>query len=160
MRPANGKIYFAGPLFGMADKLFNKQLAKILCSEYGYEVLLPQDFDVNENMDEVRDPVKIAKTDIEALESSDVILVNCDGADVDSGTAFELGWAVRDHKITVAWRTDSREFAKGERFNAMLYLASQVVICCQKSSHIQQLAFLIHEAIGKERINRGIYHVK
>lgn len=158
MKRFNGKIYFAGPLFSMADRLFNRQLAKVL-SKYGYNILLPQDFDVNENMQDLRNPADIARVDINALEECDIVIANCDGSDVDSGTAFELGYAVARHKITVIWRTDSREFAKGEKCNAMLYLADNYVFCDSGIS-IEQLGKLLHEAIKIIKGKRNSVYIK
>ena len=42
------------------------------------------------------------------LADSDVVLVNCDGPDVDSGTSFEAGWAYARNKTIISYRTDFR----------------------------------------------------
>lgn len=45
----------------------------------------------------------------EAIERADAVLANLDGADVDSGTAAEVGYAAALGTPVVGYRTDSRE---------------------------------------------------
>ena len=94
------KLYLAGPLFTLAERNFNIELAGIL---HEFECLIPQVFCQGLPLDE------IAKKCIFELRRADVVLVNCDGPDVDSGTAFEAGYAVRHHTPIIGYRTDFRK---------------------------------------------------
>ena len=50
-----------------------------------------------------------------------------DGADADSGTAWEMGYATGLKKTVIALRTDFRTTGSHERVNLMLEQASKVV---------------------------------
>lgn len=50
----------------------------------------------------------------EAIERADAVLASLDGADVDSGTAAEIGYAAALGIPVVGYRTDSRESGENE----------------------------------------------
>jgi nucleoside 2-deoxyribosyltransferase len=51
-----------------------------------------------------------------------------DGPDVDSGTAFEVGYACAKGKPVIGLKTDMRVFARGEEVNNMLAQGVQVIV--------------------------------
>lgn len=100
-------IYLAGPLFSEAEKQFNCWLKELLVRE-GFEVFLPQEDsndagDLREHRQE-----KIFHKNLAALRACDVVVAVLDGVDVDSGTAFEVGYAYALGKPVVGLRTDFR----------------------------------------------------
>jgi nucleoside 2-deoxyribosyltransferase len=95
------RIYLAGPLFTAAERAFNRRLRDLL-EKYGHEVWLPQEHEPRSQA--ARD---IFLTDIEGLDSSDVVVANMDGPDPDSGTCWECGYAYKKKQIMV-YRTDFR----------------------------------------------------
>jgi nucleoside 2-deoxyribosyltransferase len=95
------RIYLAGPLFTAAERAFNRRLRDLL-EKYGHEVWLPQEHEPRSQA--ARD---IFLTDIEGLDSSDVVVANMDGPDPDSGTCWECGYAYKKKPIVV-YRTDFR----------------------------------------------------
>jgi nucleoside 2-deoxyribosyltransferase len=95
------KIYMAGPLFTAAERRFNELLRDSL-EELGHEVWLPQEHEPRD-----RTARAIFETDIEGLDSCDVVVANMDGPDPDSGTCWECGYAYQKKPI-VAYRTDFR----------------------------------------------------
>lgn len=94
-------LYFAGPLFTRAEIDFNSALADYFTAR-GHKANLPQEFcrGLQEH--------EIFSACVDYIGASDVVLVNCDGADVDSGTAFEAGWAYARNIPIVSYRTDFR----------------------------------------------------
>jgi nucleoside 2-deoxyribosyltransferase len=101
-------VYLAGPLFTQAEWQWNLRLAEALhrCS---LEVILPQngaapmlagqqDFDAR----------GLFELNLKSIDSADVIVAIFDGADVDSGTAWECGYAFKAAKPVVGVRTDLR----------------------------------------------------
>jgi nucleoside 2-deoxyribosyltransferase len=62
----------------------------------------------------------VYERDLEKLEEADVIVAVLNGPDVDSGTAFEVGYACAKGKPVVGLKTDVRVFARGEELNNML----------------------------------------
>ena len=51
----------------------------------------------------------------------------CDGADTDSGTAWEIGYAVAQGIPVIALATDRRRPENGRRVNLMIQESAQVV---------------------------------
>ncbi len=109
-------IYLAGPLFTLAERRFNADLADRL-RQAGHEVLLPQEFETADKT--ARD---IFVDDVAAIDRADVVVANMDGPDPDSGTAWECGYAYGRDKPCLVFRTDFRAADKEGRasFNPML----------------------------------------
>lgn len=115
------KIYLAGPLFTTAEREFNTRLADLLREE-GHEVWLPQELEQRD-----KTAKEVFKNDVEGVDWADVVVANMDGADPDSGTAWECGYAYKK-KPVVVFRTDFRaaeEPGKGT-YNLMLTQSSSI----------------------------------
>jgi nucleoside 2-deoxyribosyltransferase len=95
------KIYLAGPLFNIAERNLNRELARLL-RDKGYEVWLPQDFEQR-----TMTAKQIFAKDVEGIDWADVVVANMDGPDPDSGTCWECGYAYRK-KPVILFRTDFR----------------------------------------------------
>jgi nucleoside 2-deoxyribosyltransferase len=117
------KIYLAGPLFTAAERAFNRRLGDLLVQR-GYEVWLPQQHEPR-----TRAARDIFLADVEALDSSDVVVANMDGPDPDSGTCWECGYAYKKKPIIV-YRTDFRKpgDTKTSPYNLMLTESADEVI--------------------------------
>ena len=118
------KVYLAGPLFTYAEIEFNRQLAGQLRLEApGVDFAVPQEFCAS-----LKEPRAIMEACRDQLWSSDVVAVNCDGPDVDSGTAFEAGIAYGCHIPIVCYRTDFRRAGDcSSDMNLMLAYAGSIV---------------------------------
>ena len=89
-----GQIYLAGPFFSYSQRWLIGQFYRALRNE-GIKVFSPlHDVGIG-NAEEVTEP------DIEGLNASDVVLAVVDG--LDSGTLFEIGYAVSKGKKVVAY---------------------------------------------------------
>ncbi len=110
------KIYLAGPLFSLAEIEFNEKLEKDLM-KIGYSVFLPQ----RECKGLEDDTLNIFKRCKEGIDSSDMVMATLDGADADSGTCWECGYAYATGKTVLGLRTDFRKSGDTGGFNAMLY---------------------------------------
>ena len=111
------KLYIAGPLFTCAERDFNQHLAAFL-EEEGYAVFLPQDF--VEGIAEDKDfNANVFKACIEYLNRADAVVAIADGADADSGTCFEMGYAYAKGMPILCVRTDFR-ISKEDGLNLML----------------------------------------
>jgi nucleoside 2-deoxyribosyltransferase len=114
-------IYFAGPLFSMAEIEFNRKLYHRI-TEKGYPVFLPQqECQEKEGKD-------IFETCLHGLKSARLVIANLDGADADSGTCWECGYAFAMGIPIIALRTDFRKSGDTEGFNAMLYYSAEILI--------------------------------
>lgn len=117
------KVYFAGDLFDSKDLGGNVLLASAIEEVSGgrYEVILPQNGEcevVERTSQSIRD------ADFQQLFSSDLIVANFDGHDLDSGTVVEFCFAKMVDMPAVLLRTDFRfsgdcTLPDGEPWNLM-----------------------------------------
>ena len=108
------RIYFAGPLFTSAERDWNMALASALRAA-GHEVFLPQEQEPG------RDAAGIFATDVGGIDWADALVAIMDGADPDSGTSWEVGYAYGKKPIVLV-RTDMRrnDGSGGSGYNPML----------------------------------------
>ena len=118
------KIYLAGPLFTTPEREFNVQLATRLRAA-GHEVFVPQ-----ENPASERTGAAIFRKDLEGLDWADGVVAVMDGADPDSGTCWECGYAYARKKPVVLFRSDLRGSGDADDipYNAMLMGAADAHI--------------------------------
>ncbi|HRK85349.1 nucleoside 2-deoxyribosyltransferase [Alcaligenes sp. SDU_A2] len=84
------RIYLAGPDVFFSDAQERATLHKQMVREFGFEPLHPVDQDEN-------DPASIYQHNIHLLNTADAVLANISpfrGPEVDTGTAFEIGYAI------------------------------------------------------------------
>jgi nucleoside 2-deoxyribosyltransferase/predicted secreted protein len=123
---ARYRIYLAAPLFSEAERLFNASVARLL-RDHLFEVHLPQEAGDDSDIRDIREQERLFLSNKTALEDSDVIIAIIDGADADSGTAWEMGYAFAREKPVIALRTDFRRVGHHEQVNLMLELSAKVV---------------------------------
>jgi nucleoside 2-deoxyribosyltransferase len=142
------KIYLAGPLFNTAEREFNAKLANLLRKQ-GHDVWLPQE---NEQRDKTAK--EVFDKDVEGIDWAEVVVANMDGADPDSGTCWECGYAYKK-KPVVVFRTDFRagdEPGKGP-YNLMLTQSATAEIQLPYAS-TESLAVRIGEALRGMSLQR------
>jgi len=111
-------VYLAAPLFSEAELDFNRKLRDEIKNS-GFNVFLPQE-DSN-NVKERDDRQKIIFSKNEAgIEKSAMIVAVVDGADVDSGTAWEIGYGYARGKPILGLRTDFRTLGIEGTVNLMI----------------------------------------
>ena len=102
------KIYMAGPLFNEGDRYTNQINSDALRAR-GYTTFLPQEIVItNESSDLVRGACFYM--DLKAIKLCDIMVANCNGLEIDSGTAAEIGLAYGLQKKTVLYKSDVRNY--------------------------------------------------
>lgn len=97
-----GRVYLAGPFFNLNEKLFIAECRQLLLA-MGVAVFSPY-HDIGEG-----DADLVAPKDIEALDSCDCVFAIVDG--LDSGTMFEIGYAIAKKIKVVAYVENEPEGA-------------------------------------------------
>ena len=145
-------IYFAGPLFSMAEKHFNIALSRELTTTYRdyFSVFLPQ----NECFS-ITDHKKIANICKAGIDNCDVVMAVTDGSDCDSGTAWEIGYSY-EKKPIVLLRTDFRKNLDSGAFNLMLSSFTSSIVEYQGDS-IEELGKILYPVL--ERTYSDFYEV-
>ena len=102
-------IYLAGPLFSLAEREFNQKLSDLIVRGMeGASVILPQE-ECRDLMSESDAFTKVFDTCVRSIDRADAVIAILDGPDVDSGTAFEIGYAFARSKPIIGVRTDPRQ---------------------------------------------------
>ncbi|AGB01270.1 nucleoside 2-deoxyribosyltransferase [Methanoregula formicica] len=120
------RVYLAAPLFSAAERTYNAYLAGLLRENF-FSVHLPQDAGDDSAGREKDVQARLFTTNLSALDAADIVVAVIDGADADSGTAWEMGYAFAKGKKIVALRTDFRHVGACEHVNLMLEQSSTVV---------------------------------
>ncbi len=109
-------VYLAGPLFTLAERRFNRELAAALES-LGLTVILPQEVDHEPHA--AADPDHVFRRCVDDLDRAQAVVAVLDGPDADAGTAFECGYCYARGVPVVGLRTDLRGGSE-PAVNAML----------------------------------------
>ena len=138
------KLYFAGPLFTTAERAWNAEVTAALRA-VGHEVFLPQ-----ENPASEQTGTAIFRKDLEGLDWAEGVVAIMDGADPDSGTCWECGYAYARRKPVVLFRSDFRGSGDSDDipYNAMLIGAADAHIELPLGS-IDDAVTAIHAALGR-----------
>jgi nucleoside 2-deoxyribosyltransferase/predicted secreted protein len=123
---ARYRVYLAAPLFSEAERSYNTMLADLL-RQHAFEVYVPQDTGDDSHSRDLTEHGRMFRSHVEALDKADAVVAVIDGADADSGTAWEMGYAAAKNKPVFALRTDFRRVGTHEHVNLMLEQSSAVV---------------------------------
>ena len=107
------RIYFAASLFTQVERKWNRQLAEALTRLMpGLDIVMPQDFKTAGKYNDAKHYGALFRMCVDGVESSDAVLAIIDGAEVDSGVAWEMGYAYARGKPVIGVRTDFRPGAE------------------------------------------------
>ena len=119
-------IYLAAPLFTAAEQAYNASLAAKLAAA-GWNPLVPQEFCLAYAGPPV-DFASVCRACLDQLGRARAVLAVLDGADPDSGTCFEVGWACARGTPVVGLRTDLRPGEDGGLPNCMLTRSCAAIV--------------------------------
>jgi nucleoside 2-deoxyribosyltransferase len=109
-------LYLAGPDVFRPDAHARGAELKALCSQFGIEGLFPLDQDVPAHItDPAEQAAWIYHANIGLIERADAVLANLDffrGPEPDSGTCFEVGYAVAKGKPVFGYIPEHGSFAE------------------------------------------------
>jgi len=110
--PEQNSVYFAGDLFNHKDLIGNLLLAEAIEKESSgsYVCILPQHLEQSTNRS-----IDIRNNDLSKILSADLILVNFDGTELDSGTVIEFLFAKALDVPALILRSDFRSAGDQER---------------------------------------------
>ena len=120
------RVYLAAPLFSEAERNYNLAIAGLLRKNF-FDVFLPQETGDDSETRNKEEQVRIFAQNIKSLNDADILVAIIDGADADSGTSWEMGYASARGKKVIALRTDFRRSGSHEKVNLMLEESSTVV---------------------------------
>jgi nucleoside 2-deoxyribosyltransferase len=140
----------AGPLFSAAEIEFNARLAALLRAA-GHDVFLPQESEVQHGT-----PAAIFQSDVAGIDWAEIVVANMDGADPDSGTCWECGYANGKGKPTLLFRTDIRKASESDDapYNLMLTESATKVLNLPRAS-TEEVGKAVIAALATRPFRRG-----
>ncbi len=118
-------VYLAASLFSGAELDFNRKLRDEI-KRAGFDVFLPQE-DSNNIKDKKNRQKIIFDKNLAAIDRADILVAVVDGADVDSGTSWEIGYAYALGKPILGLRTDFRTLGIEGTVNLMI--ERSIILC-------------------------------
>ncbi len=114
-------------------------------------MFLPQESEVQHGS-----PAAIFQSDVAGIDGADIVVANMDGADPDSGTCWECGYANGKGKPTLLFRTDFRQAGESDeaRYNLMLTESAAVVLTLPRAS-TEEVGKAVIEALATRPFRRG-----
>jgi nucleoside 2-deoxyribosyltransferase len=112
------RIYLAGPDVFRPDAIAYGRRLVALCAEHGFEGVFPYADTLPEGLTPAQLAHHIYQVNIAHIEACDAVVANLDffrGAEPDSGTCFELGYAVARGKPVVGHVPDEGTLAERMR---------------------------------------------
>ncbi|HCJ28976.1 MAG TPA: nucleoside 2-deoxyribosyltransferase [Pseudomonas sp.] len=110
------RIYLAGPGVFRPDALEHGERLKALCAEFGFVGLYPLDKQVPAHITAAREQAAwIYRANLELLDQADGVLADLNffrGGEPDSGTCFEVGYAVARGKTVVGYLEGAGSYAE------------------------------------------------
>jgi nucleoside 2-deoxyribosyltransferase len=100
------RLYLAGPDVFRPDAADHGRRLVALCAEYGFEAVFPLDTSLPRDLPPHEAAGRIYRANIAHIERCDAVLANLDffrGPEPDSGTCFEVGYAVARGKPVFAY---------------------------------------------------------
>lgn len=91
------RVYLAGPDVFRADAMDHANYLKLLCHDYGFIGMYPLDADIDTNDDLNIVSKRIYEANIGLINSCNLVIANLNnfrGPECDSGTAWEVGYAI------------------------------------------------------------------
>ncbi len=108
-------VYLAGPDVFRPDAPGHGQALVALCAAHGFEAVFPLDPALPRDLPPAEGARRIYQANIAHIERCDAVLANLDffrGPEPDSGTCFEVGYAVARGKTVVGYVPEGGSFAE------------------------------------------------
>lgn len=132
-------IYFAAPLFTLGERNFNSSLTENL-RQAGLKVFLPQE-ECQGTHEEM------FATCLKGVGEASIVVAILDGADADSGTCWEVGYACAKGIPVLGVRTDFRGTGDTEGFNLMLKFSCRTVLNLGVELDVKTIGVKIREVL-------------
>jgi nucleoside 2-deoxyribosyltransferase len=108
-------IYLAGPDVFRPDAGAYGESLKVACRAHGFEGLYPLDNAVPQGLSKPEAAAWICQANLELIQHADIVMANLNpfrGAEPDSGTVFEVGYATALGKPVWGYVDDIRAIAQ------------------------------------------------
>lgn len=117
----------------------------------GHAVFLPQESEVQHGT-----PAAIFRSDVAGMDWAEIVVASMDGADPDSGTCWECGYANGKGKPTLLFRTDFRNGGESDAapYNLMLTESATALLTLPRAS-TEEVGKAVIAALATRPFRRG-----
>jgi nucleoside 2-deoxyribosyltransferase len=129
------KVYIAGPLFTKAERDFLEEIEKLI-KELGFETYLPHK-DAGVFIRGKSSSEEFFKKDLDAMKNCDILVTVLNGNEVDSGTAWEIGFAY-SKRIKIIGILDDTRKPDNELLNPMIVNSIKIVNSVEELKRVLQ----------------------
>ena len=148
------QIYVAGPLFSAAERAFNRALADAMLKlAPQFSIRLPQE-NTAQFVGRPDQNRAIYEDCLAGVRGADVVIAVLDGADVDSGTAVEIGYACANGVPVIGIRTDVRG-SEERGVNLMVAFACRELVNDPEATPAALAARVVAFCRSTERATQG-----
>ena len=141
------RIYLAASLFTFAERQWNERFAEALQEALeGVEVILPQDFETSSAHGEDKKHAALFRKCVKGIDKADAVVAIADGTDVESGTAWEMGYAYGTGKPVVAVRTD---FRPGAEYGVNIMISRGCRLFLDESRNLEELPAMAKDIVRR-----------
>ena len=112
---SRARIYLAGPDVFRPDAAEHGRRLAALCAQHGFDAVFPLDESLPADLPAAVAARRIYEANIAHIEACDAVVANLDffrGPEPDSGTCFEIGYAVARGKLVLAYLPEDGSFAE------------------------------------------------
>jgi nucleoside 2-deoxyribosyltransferase len=109
------RVYLAGPDVFRPDAAEHGRALVALCAEYGFAGVFPLDESLPRHLPPQELASHIYRANVAHIDDCDAVLANLDffrGAEPDSGTCFEVGYAIARGKRVVGYVPEGGTYAE------------------------------------------------
>jgi nucleoside 2-deoxyribosyltransferase len=109
------RLYLAGPDVFRPDAAAHGRQLVALCAEFGFEGVFPLNATLPQGLAPAALAAHIYRANVAHIERCDAVLANLDffrGAEPDSGTCFEVGYAAARGKPVIGYVPEAGSFAE------------------------------------------------
>lgn len=123
-------VFVSGPIFSEGEMWFIKQVVSAI-EHLGFKAIWAfmeeRELIEKEELAGKEWTGKVYAFITERIDKSDFVVAILDGVDVDSGTAWEVGYAVGKGKKIIGIKTDERVYSKDQKVNLMIQESVKIV---------------------------------
>lgn len=148
------RIYFAASLFTQFERRWNRLLAESLVKQFpGLDIVMPQDFKTGNKYNDAKQYGALFRQCVAGVDSADALLAILDGAEVDSGVGWEMGYAYARGIPIIGLRTD---FRPGAEYGVNIMLSRSCRFFIREYSFQEDVALLAKDIVRRlKKLNAG-----
>ena len=136
-----GMVYVAGPLFNAAERAAAEGVEAI-CRRAGFRTFLPHR-DAGLLGQQGKTPAQVFRADVAGLARADLVVAILNGPTVDTGTAWEIGYAFAKGKTVIGYLDDLRAHRGPDPVDVMISRSCNIARSTAELRHMLRALYAV-----------------